>query len=65
MKLILTLILALTLVSCGDSRKEQDITDNDSTNISPNQQISPGEADTKDSTSGDLLGSDTTRNAQP
>ena len=65
MKTTLTLILALLFTSCNYSLREGAITDGDSTNISPNQQISPEESAKKDSTSRDLLDRDTTREAHP
>lgn len=63
MKKIWTVLLCVGLIACGggNDRTEQDITDGDEQNLSPNQTISEEEQQKKDSTSIDIVGEDTTQ----
>jgi hypothetical protein len=62
MKSIYLAMALLVLGSCGNNqRSEKDITDGEEQNISPNQTITEEEQQRMDSTSGDIIGRDTTR----
>jgi hypothetical protein len=60
MKVLVYILFAAALVSCGSSEREnKDLTNEDELNVSTNQTQSKEEQAQKDSTQGDIIAKDT------